>query len=105
MLAEGSHQVVPSWNHISQFLMPLAPYDRVHAAVSNMATPSTTSERKPRTKELITPIVLKKLTVEDIFKAGDTTAPSNYRPISLLSIFKVYMTRKFLLAYLKELLK
>ena len=54
VLAEGSHQVVPSWNHISQFLMPPVLYDRVHAAVCDVATLTTTSERKPRTKKLIT---------------------------------------------------
>ena len=67
MLAEGSHQVVPTWNHKSQLLMPSVPCGRVHAAVCNIATLTTTSERKPKTKELITPIVLKKLRVEERF--------------------------------------
>lgn len=47
VLAEGSHQVVPSWNLISQFLMPPVLYGRVHAAVCDEATLTTTSERKP----------------------------------------------------------
>ena len=44
MRAEGSHQVVATWNHVSQWSIPLVLYGCVLAGVGNVATLLATSE-------------------------------------------------------------
>lgn len=50
MFTGGSHQVIPIWNHISQWLMPVVLFLCMVATVSNIAVPMATSECKPEMK-------------------------------------------------------
>ena len=50
--AEDSRKVVPSWSPIFQSSMPSVLYPRVPAVACKNATPTTTSERKPKTKRI-----------------------------------------------------
>ena len=52
ILADGSRKVVPSWSPIFQWSMQSVLCARVPAVACKNATPTTTSERKPKTNRI-----------------------------------------------------